>query len=63
MLIAIQRGTGDLLLPLACDGLKGLPKVLGTVWPLSTTQRCILHLSSRTGSLTGSQRPQESGHA
>ncbi len=29
---------------LVCDGLKGLPEVVGNVWPLTTVQTCIIHL-------------------
>jgi transposase-like protein len=28
---------------LVCDGLKGLPEVVGNVWPLTTVQTCIIH--------------------
>ena len=27
-----------------CDGLKGLPDAIGTVWPQAITQTCIVHL-------------------
>ena len=30
---------------LVCDGLKGLPEVVGNVWPLTTVQTCIIHLA------------------
>jgi len=33
---------------LICDGLKGLPEVVGNVWPLTTVQRCIIHLIRNT---------------
>ena len=26
-----------------CDGLKGLPEVVGTVWPQAIVQTCIVH--------------------
>jgi putative transposase len=29
-----------------CDGLKGLPEVVGNVWPLTVVQTCIIHLTS-----------------
>lgn len=31
-----------------CDGLKGLPEVVGNVWPLTTVQTCIIHLIRNT---------------
>jgi putative transposase len=31
-----------------CDGLKGLPEVVGHVWLLSTVQTCIIHLIRNT---------------
>ena len=37
------RGVKDVLF-LVCDGLKGLPEVVGNVWPLTTVQTCIIHL-------------------
>ena len=33
---------------LVCDGLKGLPDVVATVWPLTTVQTCIIHLIRNT---------------
>lgn len=33
---------------LICDGLKGLPDVVGNVWPLTTVQTCIIHLFRNT---------------
>lgn len=38
-----NRGVGDVFVPL-CDGLKGLPDAVGTVWPLSIVQTCVIHL-------------------
>jgi transposase-like protein len=26
-----------------CDGLKGLPEVVGNVWPQAVVQTCIIH--------------------
>ena len=37
-----NRGVKDTFF-LVCDGLKGLPEVVGTVWPLTTVQTCIIH--------------------
>ena len=33
---------------LVCDGLKGLPEVVGNVWPLTIVQTCIIHLIRNT---------------
>jgi putative transposase len=38
-----NRGIADVFF-LVCDGLKGLPAVVGNVWPLATVQTCIIHL-------------------
>ena len=38
-----NRGVTDTFF-LVCDGLKGLPDVVGNVWPLTTVQTCIIHL-------------------
>jgi putative transposase len=37
-----NRGVKDVFF-LVCDGLKGLPDVVGNVWPLTTVQTCIIH--------------------
>jgi len=42
-----NRGTKDTFF-LVCDGLKGLPEVVGNVWPLTTVQTCIIHLIRNT---------------
>ncbi len=42
-----NRGVKDVFF-LVCDGLKGLPDVVGTVWPLTTVQTCIIHLIRNT---------------
>lgn len=41
-----NRGTKDVFF-LVCDGLKGLPEVVGNVWPLATVQTCIIHWSRK----------------
>ncbi len=28
---------------MVCDGLKGLPEVVGNVWPQAIVQTCIIH--------------------
>lgn len=38
-----NRGIKDSFF-VVCDGLKGLPEVIGNVWPLATVQTCIIHL-------------------
>jgi hypothetical protein len=35
-----------------CDGLKGLPEVVGNVWPQAIAQTCIIHLLRNTFRLT-----------
>src|SRR4051812_46537045 len=43
-----NRGVADVFF-LVCDGLKGLPEVVGNVWPLTIVQTCIRKLSSGPG--------------
>jgi putative transposase len=38
-----NRGVSDVFF-VVCDGLKGLPEVVGNVWPLAIVQTCIVHL-------------------
>ncbi|MGW7704445.1 IS256 family transposase [Kitasatospora sp. NPDC054768] len=38
-----NRGVADVCM-VVCDGLKGLPDAIGTVWPQAVTQTCIVHL-------------------
>ncbi|MGZ6983041.1 MAG: IS256 family transposase [Ilumatobacteraceae bacterium] len=38
-----NRGVDDVCI-VVCDGLKGLPDAIGTVWPLATVQTCVIHL-------------------
>ncbi|GHI81694.1 hypothetical protein Sspor_72550 [Streptomyces spororaveus] len=38
-----NRGVNDVLM-LVCDGLKGLPEAVETVWPRTTVQTCVVHL-------------------
>jgi len=38
-----NRGLRDVFF-LVCDGLKGLPEVVGNVWPDTIVQTCIIHL-------------------
>ena len=37
------RGVNDILIAVV-DGLKGFPEAIGTVFPLTTVQTCIIHL-------------------
>jgi transposase-like protein len=38
-----NRGVEDVCM-VVCDGLKGLPDAIGTVWPKTITQTCVVHL-------------------
>jgi putative transposase len=38
-----NRGVADVFF-VFCDGLKGLPNSVNTVWPMATVQTCIIHL-------------------
>ena len=38
-----NRGVTDVCI-VVCDGLKGLPAAIETVWPQAITQTCIVHL-------------------
>lgn len=49
-----NRGVRDVFF-LVCDGLKGLPEVVGNVWPLTTVQTCIIHLIRNTFRLAARQ--------
>ena len=42
-----NRGVEDVFF-VVCDGLKGLPEVVGNVWPLTIVQTCIIHLIRNT---------------
>ncbi len=42
-----NRGVQDVFF-LVCDGLKGLPEVVGNVWPQTIVQTCIVHLLRNT---------------
>ena len=43
-----NRGVKDTFF-VVCDGLKGLPEVVGNVWPQATVQTCVIHLLRNTG--------------
>jgi transposase-like protein len=38
-----NRGVRDVLIT-CCDGLKGLPDAVRTIWPDTTVQTCVVHL-------------------
>jgi putative transposase len=42
-----NRGIADVFF-VVCDGLKGLPEVVGNVWPAAIVQTCIIHLIRNT---------------
>jgi hypothetical protein len=42
-----NRGVKDTFF-VVCDGLKGLPDVVGNVWPHAVVQTCIIHLIRNT---------------
>ncbi len=42
-----NRGVKDTFF-VVCDGLKGLPEVVGNVWPMTTVQTCVIHLIRNT---------------
>src|SRR6478735_1658076 len=42
-----NRGVRDVFF-LVCDGLKGLPEVVATVWPETIVQTCLVHLLRNT---------------
>src|SRR6476659_5433780 len=42
-----NRGVRDVFF-VVCDGLKGLPDVVGNVWPQTIAQTCIIHLIRNT---------------
>ena len=42
-----NRGVADVCIAV-CDGLKGLPVAINTVWELTTVQQCIIHLIRNT---------------
>ena len=39
-----NRGLSDVFF-VVCDGLKGLPEVVGNVWPAAIVQTCVVHYS------------------
>ena len=49
-----NRGVKDVFF-VVCDGLKGLPEVVGNVWPQTIVQTCIIHLIRNTFRLASQQ--------
>jgi len=49
-----NRGVADVLM-VVCDGLTGLPDAIGTVWPATVTQTCIVHLLRNSFRYAGRQ--------
>lgn len=47
-----NRGVADVCI-VVCDGLKGLPEAIGSVWPEAIVQTCVLHLIRNTFRLAG----------
>ncbi len=42
-----NRGVADVCIAV-CDGLKGLPEAINTVWPQTVVQTCVIHLLRNT---------------
>ena len=42
-----NRGINDVFF-VVCDGLKGLPEVVGNAWPQPIVQTCVIHLIRNT---------------
>ena len=42
-----NRGTADVCI-VVCDGLKGLPEAINTVWDRAVVQTCVIHLLRNT---------------
>ncbi len=38
-----------------CDGLKGVPDAINTIWPAAIVQTCVLHLIRNTSPLASRQ--------
>src|SRR5260370_40544048 len=53
-----NRGVKDVFF-LVCDGLKGLPDVVGNVWPQTIVQTSIIHLIRNTFRLTSRKYSDE----
>ncbi|WP_207934827.1 IS256 family transposase [Actinomadura sp. KC06] len=49
-----NRGVEDVLM-LVCDGLKGLPEAVETLWPRAVVQTCVVHLLRNSFSYAGRQ--------
>src|SRR5205823_3145849 len=49
-----NRGVADVCI-VVCDGLKGLPDAINTIWPAAIVQTCVLHLIRNTFRLASRQ--------
>lgn len=49
-----NRGVADVCIAV-CDGLKGLPEAINTVWPPTVVQTCVIHLLRNTFRYAGRQ--------
>jgi transposase-like protein len=56
-----NRGVKDVFF-VVCDGLKGLPEVVGNVWPQAIVQTCIIHLIRNTFRLSSRKYWDELKH-
>jgi transposase-like protein len=50
-----NRGVSDVCI-VCCDGLKGLPDSINTVWPAAVVQTCVLHLLRQSFKPVGPSR-------
>ena len=55
-----NRGVADVCI-VVCDGLKGLPDAINTVWPAAIVQACVLHLIRNSFPLRRPPRLGEDG--
>jgi putative transposase len=56
-----NRGVADVCIAV-CDGLKGLPEAINSVWELATVQACILHLIRNTFRYASGKYCDQIGH-
>jgi putative transposase len=56
-----NRGVADVCIAV-CDGLKGLPEAINSVWDLATVQACILHLIRNTFRYASRKHWDQIGH-
>jgi putative transposase len=51
-----NRGTADVCI-VVCDGLKGLPEAVNTVWPQAIVQTCVVHYAEQRIMPSSARRP------